>query len=84
MGWRRRHRLLHIYNGSQWTICYLDVEVQIKQGYRTIQQTYRATINSTPLPPLSSEYVTVHTALPRMHGGVTATYRVVGAEGMRS
>jgi hypothetical protein len=74
---------LEIYNGSQWTISYLDVEVQIKQGYRTVQQTYRATINTTPLAPLSSEYVTVHTALPRMHEGLMATYRVVGAMGTK-
>jgi zinc-ribbon domain len=74
---------LKIYNGSQWTITQLDLEIQINRGFHAVPQTYRASISATPLQPLSSEYVTVRTALPRMYDGPVVRYRVVGAMGSR-
>jgi hypothetical protein len=73
---------LNIYNGSQWTVCYVDLEIQVRSGFHTVRQTYRASVNTSPLQPLSSEYVTVHTALLKSYQGTTMSYRVIGAMGI--
>lgn len=74
---------LNIYNGSDWVVHSIDLQVKIDRGWHAVtSQTYRATAQS-PLMPMESGYFSVQTALPRMRQGSGATYRVVGALGKR-